>query len=177
MSTPNIVFYSKKCVTCYKLIQELHEHNFMKYFKLLCVDGKCDALPPQIKSVPTMIISNINKPLGPEESFQWIKTMKSLRDKMSQKNTNIEGFMDLEFNKFSDSFALLNSDDPLSQSFFKYKDEQNNVIHTEPLNAKLNQKEQTAKINELSKNRHEQESQFKVDIKKIIDEKLQKLNK
>ena len=178
MSNINIIFYSKKCSTCFKLLQVLEAETFLKYFKLVCIDDKIDMLPPQITAVPTMIVRNINKPLNPEECFKWVKSMIDFRDN-NNKNTEIDvqGFTDLEYNKFSDIFTFIKTDDPLAQTFHKYKDEKNNAIYTAPLEGKLGPKDQTKKIKELEVKRSQQDTKFKLDMKTEQKEKMLKNKK
>jgi hypothetical protein len=159
----NVIFYSKKCETSFKLLQLLEKEQFLQCFKLLCVDNIIDKLPPQITAVPTMIVKNVNKPLMPKECFDWVKQMVEARNMNS--NENINGYNTFEQSKFSDVFTFLKSDDALEQSFFKYKDEKNNAIYTAPLEGKLNMTEQKKKINELEKSRKQQELNFKDAMK------------
>lgn len=182
MSGMNIIFYSKECPTCFKLIQLLDSENFIKYFKCICIDGNYDKLPQQIKAVPTMIVNNINRPLQPEECFKWVASMVHFRDnkgKNDKENMDIEGFAELEFGKFSDQFTFVDStkNDPFAQAFFKYKDEKNNSIHTAPLDKRINSREQNKRIKELELARNQQENKFKLNMKAEQREKLIKHKK
>lgn len=179
MSNINLIFYSKTCGTCFKLIQLLEKENFLKYFKLLCIDGRYEMLPPQITAVPTMIVRNINKPLGPNDCFKWIECMVDFRDnkKKDKGEVNINGFSELEFNKFSDLFTFVQTDDPLLQSFHKYKDEENNSIFTAPLENKITNRDQQKRIKELEIIRSQQDNKFKSDMKTEQNDKLARYKK
>lgn len=180
MSNINIIYYSKKCSTCFKLMKLLESEHLLKYFRLLCVDDKLDVLPPQITVVPTMIVSSINKPLNAEQCFKWVDAMINFRDNKLVKKpevNDVNGVSDLEFNNFSDKFTFIQVDDPLEQHFYKYKDEQSNTIYTAPLEKKLNNKEQNEKIKELQSMRYKQDSTFKDTMKKEQIEKINSIKK
>src|SRR5437868_12268103 len=74
----NMLFYSNKCQTCKALCVLLQNENLIGYFKPICVDDKLDKFP-QDMIVPTMIIIGINKPLVAQETFEWIKQIKFIR--------------------------------------------------------------------------------------------------
>jgi predicted thioredoxin/glutaredoxin len=171
----NLIFYSKSCTTCYKLLSLLEEHELLSYFKLVCIDGNYDKLPPQIKAVPTMLMKSINRPLGPEDSFKCVQSliqMKKNKTKKMDETTELDDFVDLELTRFSDIYTFLENDDPLQQAFFKYKDEKKHAIHTAPLEDKLNNKEQSKRIKEMEAERYDQEKKFKIDMRQEQREKV-----
>ncbi len=171
MSKMNIIFYSKECATCFKLIQLLDSEKFLKYFNLVRVDGKFDLLPPQITAVPTMMVHNINKPLQGPDCFKWLASMIDFRDnkKNSTEDNKMdpEGFAELELGKFSDQYTVVDPqvNDPLAQAFFKYKDEKSNAIHTAPREKRISGKEQQKRIKDLEIARQQQDNRFKTDMK------------
>ena len=83
----NVLFYSSNCNTCKNLLLLLKNEELIHTFKLVCVDDKLDKIPVQIDRVPTMIITNISKPLVAQETFKWIEQIKFI--KQEQNNNNI----------------------------------------------------------------------------------------
>ena len=179
----NILFYSRECHTCITLIKILESENLLQYFTMICVDGKLNKLPAQIEHVPTMIVKDQNKKLEAEETFEWIKKVKFLKQNAnnmknqfvnknkilsSQPKTKINGFSDVEMGNGSDVFAFTKSDAPaLPQSFFGYKDEGNNTIFTAPDKThKLGEEEQNHTISLLKEKRDAQDSEHKARSKK-----------
>lgn len=180
----NILFYSRECHTCVALINILESENLLQYFIMMCVDDNLNKLPAQIEHVPTMIVKDQNKKLEAEETFEWIKKVKFLRQNAKnaqnqfankgkvlssmQQKSKINGFSDVEMGTNSDAFAFTKSDAPaLPQSFFGYKDEGNNTIFTAPDKAqKLGEEEQRRTISILEEKRNEQDSEYKTKAKK-----------
>lgn len=176
----NMVFYSKNCKTCYKFLSLIDEHKLLQYFKLICIDGKYDALPPQIKAVPTILVRNINKPLGPEEAFNYIKNLveyKKTRQQKSNENNIMDDYVDLELTKFSDVYTFLDHDNASKQVFFGYKEEEKHAIHTAPLENKLNKKDQDKRIKDMEAERYDQEKKFKIDMRQEQRIRMDAVNK
>jgi hypothetical protein len=180
--TMNLLFYSRSCKTCEALIKLLQTENLLQHFYLICVDDKLSNLPKQINHVPTMIVKEQNKPLVAEETFEWIKKVKflrqnmsNIRNKMIQNNvfsklnkSKVKGFSDIEMGFDSDIFAFSKSDAPaLPQSFFGYKDESNNTIFTGPeQKKKISSDDQKKMLSDLQTKRHTQDKNYKTTAKK-----------
>src|SRR5271170_7407063 len=81
-----IIFYSQRCNESIFLLKLLQNENLINYFRLICVDGIINKIPPQIKVVPTIIVAGINRPLASKEAFEWVNKMKFL--KQSTSNTS-----------------------------------------------------------------------------------------
>lgn len=178
----NILFYSRTCHTCITLIKMLETEKLLHYFTMVCVDDKLNNLPAQIEYVPTMIVKDQNKKLQLEETFEWIRKVKFLRNNKTdtqnqfvknkvmsslQNKTKVNGFSDIEMGTDSDVFAYTKSDAPaLPQSFFGYKDETNNTIFTAPDQMKkLNEGDQKQMISLLEGKRKDQDSEYKTKAK------------
>jgi hypothetical protein len=176
----NLFFYSMKCPTCLNLIQILKNENILNYFKPICVDGNLDKIPKNITRVPTLIVSNIPKPLVAEEAFKWVQNIKFLRSqKLQEQNKFISNqkpngpnpFLNNEMSGISDTFAYTNIDAPQPKSFFGYGDEDKHIIFTAPEQHKINMNEQRQKINEETKKRQNQEK----EINKLMEETRNKI--
>jgi hypothetical protein len=158
----NLLLYSERCQTCKQLFAILKNERLFEYFKLICIDDKLDKLPPQIKSVPTMIVQNFNKPLEPIECFKFVKTLIDSKktivntdndENKNKQNQDFDGFNLLEHTSFSDIYTHVVGDIPYEQDHFKYGNEKNHKITTPMLDGKLNQHEQMQRINKLSNER------------------------
>lgn len=172
----NVLFYSNSCNTCNHLLKLLENNNFLRYFKLLCVDGKLDQLPPHIRIVPTMIVTNMNKPIEGADTFKWVETMKFMQNKMIVDQNKIiqqnamkneqdklvtKGYRQEEMGGFSDTFAYLNTDLAQPQSFFGYGEEKNNIIFTPPReNTKITKNQQDLEIQKVDSLRKQQDNQY-----------------
>ncbi len=174
----NILFYSRKCGTCKNLITLLQNENFLAYFKMICVDdiGR-EQLPPQIKMVPTMIVTGVNKPLVAEAAFKWIEQAKFIRQQeladtnkriIQQNLVNMAknnkkgplGFVEQEMTGISDTFAYKDIDKAQPHSYVGAGDENKNSIFTAPEQGKISKNEQLTKIKEMEKDRNEQEENY-----------------
>jgi hypothetical protein len=168
----NIIFYSQRCNESVCLLKLLKNENFINYFKLICVDGNLNKLPPQITSVPTMIVTGINKPLLAKESFEWVNKMKFLKQYNNNKNNinnnnnnnNInmqeyQGFMSNEMSGLSDSYAFLNFDNAMQQSYSDATG-QNSAIFTAPEKDKITRYDQKKMLDEATETRKQQEKTY-----------------
>jgi len=178
MNNMNIIFYSRRCETCINLINILESEKLLNYFKLFCVDGRINDIPPQITMVPTVIVQNINKPMTGSEVFEWIKSVKYLRKQNIDNNNNINnsnnnnffndsdknviGWNSQEMNGKSDSYAYQSDliDKPFAHSYFSIGDERNNVIFTAPETNKIKKNDQVKLIQSLENNRTSQDQQY-----------------
>jgi len=137
----------------------LKNEDLLENFKLFCVEDHLNEIPRGITKVPTLIVSNISKPLEVEEAFRWVETIKTMRQQRfielqkqreeSEKKTKEEenkkkrllGYIDTEMGKFSDKFAYLNFDAPIPHTFKNIADEGKDIIFTPPQDKKKNPKE------------------------------------
>ena len=75
----NILYYSKYCKTCYKLIQKLKINGllFQLFDKIVCVDNKdndgfVQNLPKYVTCVPVISTPDYNVPLIDNTVFDWV---------------------------------------------------------------------------------------------------------
>lgn len=170
----NVLFYSQACGTCKNLLILLQNENLLSYFKLVCVDDKLDKLP-QNMIVPTMIVINVNKPLVAQETFNWVKQMKFIRQqqimdinkKIIQQNINNNikkgpiGYDDEIMAGVSDKFAFTKRDDPLPHAYFGINEEEKNIIFTPPPEQeKISKMEQGKILKEIETRRSQQDTEY-----------------
>lgn len=70
-----ILFYSKTCGFCIKLLEYIDKNNLGMYFKLLCIDSTND-IPKNITMVPTIISEDIEAPLEGKKAFEYVINQK-----------------------------------------------------------------------------------------------------
>lgn len=175
----NILFYSRNCDTCKNLIKILQNENLLGYFRLFCVDDRLDQIPKHITQVPTMIVSNVNKPLVSGETFEWVKNIKFIKQKfvmdmnkrtiqenlLNMAKNNVSGplgFVDSEMAGLSDKYALQDEkiDQAFSHNYFGLGNETKNTIFTAPEQSKIDKQDQLKKIKDMEKNRKTQDEEF-----------------
>ena len=72
-----VLFYSKKCDFCTKIIKLLKESGNYKSFKLVCLEKiNISTLPDYIKSVPTLIVEEVSTPLVGKAAFDYLDLKK-----------------------------------------------------------------------------------------------------
>lgn len=172
----NIIFYSRNCYTCQNLIKVLQNENLLSFFKLYCVDNRLNQLPVHIKMVPTMIVTNVNRPLVGKETFEWIKKVKFIRQQVvnqkirqnnfAKMNKDPIGFNNQEMIGKSDNYAYVHVDVPFVHSYHGVNDEKNNAIFTASEFTKpIGKNEQNKMIKNLEQKRSHQDQTYK-DIQK-----------
>lgn len=165
-----ILFYSNQCKTCYLLVEMLKREDLFKYFNSLCVDDPQLVIPKNIDVVPTIIVPQCNKALSGNEIFHWIETMKFLRQqqhnqKITEYNANKSqeqklgphGYMSLEMDGFSDTFAYSNIDMAQPHKFYDYTNNSKDAIFTAPEQNKINKDIMDKRIKEIANKRKEQD--------------------
>lgn len=192
----NVIFYSRKCNNCKNLLNLLKNENLLGYFVLFCVDGRLNEIPSHITVVPTMIVSNVNKPLVGAETFNWVNKTKFLRQQnlMSENkniimkqnlmnannNDKIDGYEKDVMNGISDSFAFTKKDVALPHSYVGVNNDQISIF-TAPEQGKINKDEQKKKINDIKKMRENQDSHYSEIMKKqqihaVLQSENEKIN-
>lgn len=89
MEKQNIIFYSKYCTHCKNLLIKLKETNLLNLFdKKVCIDNMKN-LPSFLKEVPTIIITDYDKPLEYDNALNWIafKTRDQKKDERKDEVT------------------------------------------------------------------------------------------
>ena len=106
----NTIFYSKFCRHCKDFIVLLKKENLLDVFtQRICIDGKKN-LPPFLKEVPTIIISDFDEPLASDRAFNWVEFKKTKKAEVAQKESGIESFDDTG-GLFDDNFGVLDNGD------------------------------------------------------------------
>jgi hypothetical protein len=70
-----ILFFSKTCDFCLKLIEYLDKNNLNDFFKKICIDDTVN-IPKNISVVPTIIDDEIEAPLEGKKAFEYVINQK-----------------------------------------------------------------------------------------------------
>jgi len=181
----NILFYSDKCQFSLKFIEKLKEQQLLynsvspspHQFKLINV-METKNIPENIKSIPTIIVQNINVPLSGSDAFNWVDNFKFFYRETNNinKTKNIENIkiqvdntMNAESikNKKSDEYANLKDEDDDKITKTKYNGVNQNIsitnldslketIHEDKINGEL----QNKKVDDLIEQRKYQMQLF-----------------
>jgi len=71
-----ILFYSKTCDFCMKLIEYINKNNLNEYFNMICIDDDTTKIPKNITVVPTIIDEEIEAPLEGKKAFEYVINQK-----------------------------------------------------------------------------------------------------
>tara|TARA_Y200000002_G_scaffold377887_1_gene384258 strand:- start:2428 stop:2943 length:516 start_codon:yes stop_codon:yes gene_type:complete len=117
MSNNNLVlFYSNKCIHSKEFLTLLHKDSSLNnQTTKVNVDNPNIKLPPYIKSVPSLIINENNKPnlLVGRKIFDWY-------NQQHKQNISKDSIMDWDpctMSGYSDGFSYLESDDVMKKSY------------------------------------------------------------
>lgn len=153
-----VLFYSNYCANCKEFIQQLYKTQFFEKFKKVCVDNN-PKVPPQISSIPTIIVPRMMKPLVGTEAFHWLRGMNQLHlreeenkinssasnqaqngqvkaEGQSSDPTNLSYAMGAvtaysgTMGGFSDNFSFIGSENPQEHSFSFLGNNNNGKIYT-----------------------------------------------
>lgn len=122
-----VLFYSNKCLHSKEFITLLHKDtNLNNQTTKVNVDNPNIKIPPYIKSVPSLIINENNKPnlLVGSKIFDWY-------NQRHKQNISKESIMDWDpctMSGYSDGFSYLDNDDVMKKSYSFVSD--NEQIHT-----------------------------------------------
>lgn len=127
MSNNLVLFYSNKCIHSKEFLNMLHkDNNLNNQTTKVNVDNPNIKLPPYIKSVPSLIINENNKPslLVGSKIFDWY-------NQKHKQNISKETIMDWDpctMSGYSDGFSYLENEDVMKKSYSFVNE--NEKIHT-----------------------------------------------
>jgi hypothetical protein len=158
------LIFSKKCQSCANLIVILRNMNLLLNFEMVCLEdliSQGKQPPPNIKTVPALIMQDINVVLQGKETFEWVEKirMNMIKANIAKNAQQIgpHGFTNVEMGGFSDNFAYTLTDLAQPKSFLPYGKDDEYVIYTGKEVNKLNNKDMDKIINDASKKRKEQD--------------------
>jgi hypothetical protein len=170
------LIFSKKCQSCANLIVILRNMNLLLNFEMVCLEdlvAQKKQLPPNIKTVPALIMQDINVVLQGKETFEWVEKIRMNMIKMNMAKTAQQigphGFTNVEMGGFSDNFAYTLTDLAQPKSFLPYGKDDEYAIYTGVEVNKITGKDMDKIINEANKKRKEQDK----SIGEILDNSKQ----
>ena len=159
-----ILIFSKKCQSCANLIVILRNMNLLLNFEMVCLEdviAQNKQLPPNIKTVPALIMPELNSILQGKETFEWVEKIRVNMIKMNMlknvQQAGPNGFTNVEMGGFSDNFAYTMTDLPQPKSFLPYGKDDEYAIYTGVEINKIGNKELDKLIKESESKRKEQE--------------------
>lgn len=110
----NILFYSHQCGHSIKFLTLLKKHTLIHSFNLVDIDVPTNRrqLPRNIKSVPAIVVTGIDRPLIGEEAFFWLQTelnKYSSRGSEQSPSTGDPASIDGMFPPMDSSFSFLDN--------------------------------------------------------------------
>ena len=167
-----ILIFSKKCQSCANLIVILRNMNLLLNFEMVCVEdiiSQNKQLPQNIKTVPALIMPELNSILQGKETFEWVEKIRVNMIKMNMlknvQQSGPNGFTNVEMGGFSDNFAYTMTDLPQPKSFLPYGKDDEYAIYTGVEITKIGNKELDKLIKDSESKRKEQEK----NINEVMD--------
>ena len=109
--TKYVLFYSNRCNHCKNFITQLNKNNIKSEFDFFSIDNNYKSIPPQIKSVPTILFKGNNNLMVGKNVFNWLSEQNKPK---IQENTQQEGplaWHGAEMGcSYSDNYSFLDSD-------------------------------------------------------------------
>ena len=105
METEYLLFYSKNCIYCTDLMNKLYKNqNLYKKFILINVNNKNIKIPPFVKSVPSILVTEGNNRdlLVGSQVFDWLKNKTEV-----EVDKSIGNWDPVTMSGYSDSFSYL----------------------------------------------------------------------
>jgi hypothetical protein len=170
--------YSKQCQSCANLTVILNNMNMLSNFEMICIEDLIKnnkQIPPNIKTVPALILQDLNLLLQGKETFEWIEKIKNNMMKMNiaknTQNNGPQGFTDIEMRGISDKFAYTDTDFAQPKSFLPYGKDDDYAIFTGVEVNKISNKDMNKLLTQTNQKRKEQD----INTNKILDESKKEL--
>lgn len=81
---PTILYFSMKCQLCVGVLNALKAMNMLNAIVKICIDDQRIRVPPQIKVVPTLVISSTGQILVGQNIFVWLQNLRNARIQYQQ---------------------------------------------------------------------------------------------
>lgn len=113
-----ILYYSNYCINCKEFINILCKNPIYSSFKKINVSNKNVSFPSFVKSVPTILVPKVKKPLVGKEVFEWLENLSS---KKSLTQNGITPYSPGEMSSgLGDNYSYLDfkdTDQPMEHTF------------------------------------------------------------
>ncbi len=138
--------------------------NLLLNFEMICIEdliAQKKQIPQNIKTVPALILPEMNTVLQGKETFEWIEKIRINMIKINMtknmQQTGPNGFTNVEMGGFSDNFAYTMTDLAQPKSFLPYGKDDEYAIYTGIEIAKINNKDMDKLMKESENKRKDQE--------------------
>jgi len=145
----------------------LKNMNMLIHFEMICIEDLIQQnkqLPPNIKTVPALVLPELSSILQGKETFEWAEKMRISMIKMNiSKNSQQQGphgFANNEMSGNSDNFAYTQADVAQPKSFLPYGKDAEYEIFTGKEAGKLMKEDISKLIRDNEKNRKEQDNKI-----------------
>ena len=119
----HVLFYSNKCLHCKEFLTMLHkDENLNKTVTKVNVDNPNIKLPPYVKSVPSLIVNENNKPslLVGSKIFEWFNNT----HKKNVASNEIQDWDPCTMSGYSDGFSYLENPETIKKAYSFISDEE-----------------------------------------------------
>lgn len=162
-----ILIFSRRCQSSSNLITLLKNMNLLIHFEMICIEDLIQQnkqLPPNIKTVPALVLPEISSILQGRETFDWVEKMRISMIKINiSKNAQQNGphgFANNEMAGNSDNFAYTMTDIAQPKSFLPYGKDDEYEIFTGKEAGKLKKEDINKLIRDNEKSRKDQDNKI-----------------
>lgn len=125
----SMLFVSRYCPHSKQFLDIFETHEISKTFEIYFIEDNIDNLPSFVKSVPTLHIPILEKPLVGSDSFAWLKKItKDISidvketpiqkvENIVEENKGIKDFDNTMSGGYSDDFSFIHNENPQKHSF------------------------------------------------------------
>lgn len=131
-----VLFYSNKCLHCKEFLNMLYKDSELNQKTTkVCVDNSNVKIPPYIKSVPSLIINENNKPnlLVGSKIFEWFNQ----NHKKNVASNEIQEWDPLTMAGYSDGFSYLENPETMKKAY-SFIDDNDKIITPDEKNYESN---------------------------------------
>jgi hypothetical protein len=109
--TKYVLFYSNRCNHCKTFITQLNKNNIKSDFDFFCIDNNYKNIPPQIKSVPTILFKENNNLMIGKSVFNWLdEQIKPVTNNQASQEGPLAWHGAEMGCSYSDNYSFLDSD-------------------------------------------------------------------
>ena len=109
--TRYVLFYSNRCNHCKNFITQLNKTSIKSEFDFFSIDNNYQNIPPQIKSVPTILFKENNNLMVGKSVFNWLNEQSKPKTQNQQSQDGPLAWHGAEMGcSYSDNYSFLDSD-------------------------------------------------------------------
>jgi hypothetical protein len=112
-----IIYYSNYCINSKELMNILCKSPLYKQFVKINVSERGTRIPSFLKSVPTILVPKVNRPLVGEETFQWLEQQTEQRINTNNGITPYSSEMGFGFTETYSYLDVKDVDQPMEHTY------------------------------------------------------------